>query len=291
MKVFIARYAGFCMGVQRAIDLAHKTADQTPPPVFVLHEIVHNRTVVEELEKRGVFTVDEVEQVDSGTLIISAHGTSPDVIVKAKEKGLKVVDTTCPLVSKIDRIVKRLAGEGYLILLLGDKDHAEVKGLKGVAPDSTVVFRQIEEVDYMPPHEGPVALVSQTTQNIRFFDEVVCRVREKYPQAEVYNTICDATEKRQSSVIELGRQVELMITVGSHNSANSKRLQEVAATVAPMSFIVDNAGELEPAWFDGVERVGVTAGASTPDILIQGVIDRINEISLERFGKPLEERP
>jgi (E)-4-hydroxy-3-methyl-but-2-enyl pyrophosphate reductase len=219
-----------------------------------------------------------VDEVDAGTLIISAHGAAPDVIAKAKGKGLKVVDTTCPLVSKIDRIVKRLTGEGYTILLLGDKDHAEVKGLKGVAPDSTIVFRYEDEIATLPRMDGPVALVSQTTQNVKFFEAIAEKIKERYPQAEIYNTICDATEKRQSSVLTLGKQVDIMITVGSRNSANSKRLQEVAATVAPASHLVDNAGELDPMWFKGVEKVGVTAGASTPDVLIRGVIERIKEL-------------
>ena len=281
MKVLLAEYAGFCMGVQRAIDLAHRTAEEAAAPVFVLHEIVHNKSVVRDLEAKGVKSVDNVDQVEGGTLIISAHGASPDVIEKAKAKGLTVVDTTCPLVSKIDRIVKKLAQNGYTILLLGDKDHAEVRGLKGVAPDSTIVFRYEDEIAGLPEMDRPVALVSQTTQNIKYFESIAEKIKEKYPQAEVFNTICDATEKRQSSVIELGKQVDLMITVGSRNSANSKRLQEVASTVAPKSYLVDNAAELNPEWFAGVRTVGVTAGASTPDNLIQGVIDKIKAIGEE----------
>lgn len=266
------------MGVQRAIDLAHKTAAEASSPVFVLHEIVHNKSVVNDLAKKGVKSVDSVDEVENGTLIISAHGTSPDTIERAKAKGLTVVDTTCPLVSKIDRIVKRLDQAGYKILLLGDKDHAEVKGLKGVAPDNTLVFKYEDEIDALPHMEGPVALVSQTTQNIKYFEDIVEKIKGKYPQVEVFNTICDATEKRQTSVLELGRKVDLMITVGSRNSANSKRLQEVASTVAPRSYLVDNAAELDPEWFKGVNTVGVTAGASTPDVLIDGVIEKIKEL-------------
>ncbi len=266
------------MGVQRAIDLAHKTASEEAAPVFVLHEIVHNNSVVSDLAARGVKSVDSVDEVDEGTLIISAHGAAPEVIEKAQTKGLKVVDTTCPLVSKIDRIITRLTRSGHTIFLLGDKDHAEVKGVKAVAPDVTHVFRFLEEIDSLPQVEGPAALVSQTTQNIKFFEEVAEKIKRRYPQAEIYNTICDATEKRQTAAIDLGRQVEIMITVGSRNSANSKRLQEVAATVAPRSYLVDNAQELDPKWFAGVSRVGVTAGASTPDVLIDGVIERIKRI-------------
>lgn len=281
MKVFLAEHAGFCMGVQRAIDIAHKTAEEADGPVFVLHEIVHNKAVVRDLEKKGVKSVDCVEEVDAGTLIISAHGASPDVIVKAKSKGLTVVDTSCPLVSKIDRIIKRLAQSGYTILLLGDKDHAEVKGLCGVAPESTYVFRYEDEIELLPKLNGPVALVSQTTQNIKYFEKIKERIKERYPQVEVHNTICNATEMRQGAAMEIGQMVDLMITVGSRNSANSQRLQEVAASVAPRSYLVDNASELDPGWFDGISTVGVTAGASTPDNLIKGVIDRIMEIGEE----------
>ena len=266
------------MGVQRAIDLAHKTASDAKGPVYVLHEIVHNKSVVRDLEQKGVKSADCVDEVAEGTLIISAHGASPDVIDKAKGKGLLVVDTSCPLVTKIDRIIKKLALKGYTILLLGDMDHAEVKGLSGVAPENTVVFRNEEEIDGLFKVDGPLALVSQTTQNIKYFEKIAAEIKRRYPQVQVHNTICDATEKRQSSVLTLGKKVDLMITVGSRNSANSKRLQEVAATVAPKSYLVDNASELEPAWFEGVESVGVTAGASTPDVLIEGVIARIEEI-------------
>lgn len=269
------------MGVQRAIDLAHKTAEGADGPVVVLHEIVHNKWVVKDLASKGVRSVDCVDEVDGGTLIISAHGASPDVIDRAKSKGLHVVDTSCPLVSKIDRIIKKLATAGYVILLLGDKDHAEVQGLRGVAPEQTIVFRDEDEIDSFPDIEGPVALVSQTTQNIKFFDTIAGRIKARYPQAEIHNTICNATETRQTAVMELGSRVDVMITVGSRNSANSKRLQEVAAAVAPKSYLVDNASEIDPAWFEGVESVGVTAGASTPDVLIRGVIDRIQEIGEE----------
>jgi len=278
MKVFLAEHAGFCMGVQRAIDLAHKTAADAGEPVFVLHEIVHNQSVVKDLANKGVKSVDCVDEVEAGTLIISAHGAAPDVIESAKGKGLKVVDTSCPLVAKIDRIIKKLAERGFTIMLLGDRDHAEVKGLTGVAPERTHVFRYEDDVATLPMVDGPVALVSQTTQNIKHFERIVELIKARYPQVEVHNTICDATEKRQSSVIKLGQAVDIMITVGSRNSANSKRLQEVAATVAPKSYLVDNASELEPEWFVGVETVGVTAGASTPDVLIAGVIERIKEL-------------
>ena len=278
MKVFLAEYAGFCMGVQRAIGLAHRTAAEGAKPVFVLHEIVHNKSVVDDLATKGVRSVDDVDEVDGGTLIISAHGAAPDVIERAREKGLTVVDTTCPLVSKIDRIINKLASRGYTIFLLGDKDHAEVKGLMAVAPESIHVFSYEEGVASLPDVKGPVALVSQTTQNLKSFEEASVGIKARYPQAEVYNTICDATEKRQNSALELGKSVDLMITVGSRNSANSNRLKEVAATVARKSYLVDNADELDPEWFSGVENVGVTAGASTPDMLIRGVISRIKEI-------------
>jgi len=278
MKVYLAEHAGFCMGVQRAIDLAHKTAGESEPPVTVLHEIVHNKSVVADLQKKGVKSADDVAEVECGTLIISAHGASPDVIREAEAKGLRVVDTSCPLVSKIDRIIKKLAQSGYTVLLLGDKDHAEVKGLGGVAPERTYVFRYEDEIEGLPDTDGPVALVSQTTQNIMFFEKVVGLIRKRFPQVEVYNTICNATETRQNAALELAGKVDVMITVGSRNSANSNRLREVAATVAPRSYLVDNASELDPAWFEGVESVGVTAGASTPDNLIQGVIERIKEL-------------
>lgn len=286
MEIFLTEYAGVCVGVKRAIKIAHKTAEDASGPIFVLHEIVHNTHVVNDLANRGVHSVDDVGEVHEGTLIISAHGVSPSVIAEAKSRNLDVVDTTCPLVSKIHRIVKTLAERNYTILLLGEESHDEVMGVQGVAQDHIHIFHRKEEISSLPLTNGPVALVSQTTQSIKYFDEILDLLVERYPQLEVHNTICDATEKRQTSALAIAGNMDVMITVGSMSSANSRRLQEVSGGLCSASYLVDQATEVQEEWFVGNERVGVTAGASTPDYLIEGVIEKLKDISLSKGFAP-----
>lgn len=286
MDIFLPEYAGVCVGVKRAIKLAHKTSEEAKGPVFILHEIVHNTHVVKDLSERGVKSVEEVREVESGTLIISAHGVAPSVIEEARSRNLDVVDTTCPLVSKIHRIVKTLSAHNYTIFLLGEKNHDEVMGVCGVATENIHVFHRKEEIPGLPLTDGPVALVSQTTQSIKYFDEILDLLKKKYPQLEVHNTICDATEKRQTSVLEIAGDMDIMITVGSMSSANSRRLQEVSGGLCRASYLVDSADEVSPDWFSGSEKVGVTAGASTPEWLIEGVIEKLVRISREKGFEP-----
>ncbi len=286
MEIFLTEYAGVCVGVKRAIKMAHRTTEDSDGPIFVLHEIVHNNHVVNDLANRGVQSVDDVSEVTTGTLIISAHGVSPSVISEAKSRNLDVVDTTCPLVSKIHRIVKALSDKSYTILLLGEKSHDEVMGVQGHAKDNIHIFHRKEEIHGLPLTDGPVALVSQTTQSIKYFDEILTLLKERYPQLEVHNTICDATEKRQTSALEIAGNMDVMITVGSMSSANSRRLQEVSGGLCKDSYLVDTAADIRAEWFTGGERVGVTAGASTPDYLIEGVIEKLMEISVEKGVAP-----
>jgi 4-hydroxy-3-methylbut-2-enyl diphosphate reductase len=286
MDIFLPEYAGVCVGVKRAIKLAHKTSEEAQGPVFILHEIVHNTHVVKDLSERGVKSVEEVREVESGTLIISAHGVAPSVIAEAHARNLDVVDTTCPLVSKIHRIVKNLSAHNYTIFLLGEKNHDEVMGVCGVATENIHVFHKKEEIQGLPLTDGPVALVSQTTQSIKYFDEILELLKNRYPQLEVHNTICDATEKRQTSVLEIAGDMDIMITVGSTSSANSRRLQEVSGGLCRASYLVDSADEVNQEWFTGSEKVGVTAGASTPEWLIEGVIEKLVKISREKGFEP-----
>lgn len=286
MDIFLPEYAGVCVGVKRAIKLAHKTSEEAQGPVFILHEIVHNTHVVKDLSERGVKSVDEVREVESGTLIISAHGVAPSVIAEAHARNLDVVDTTCPLVSKIHRIVKNLSAHNYTIFLLGEKNHDEVMGVCGVGTENIHVFHKKEEIQGLPLTDGPVALVSQTTQSIKYFDEILELLKKRYPQLEVHNTICDATEKRQTSVLEIAGDMDIMITVGSMSSANSRRLQEVSGGLCRASYLVDSADEVSAEWFNGSEKVGVTAGASTPEWLIEGVIEKLVKISREKGFEP-----
>lgn len=278
MKIHLAREAGFCFGVERAIDMVQEARDKHPErPIDILNEIVHNKHVIEGFERQDVRSVDDVEGARDGIFVISAHGVSPAVVERARSRGLEVLDVTCPLVTKIHRTASRLVGQGYEVLLLGDEGHDEVAGVLGVAPEHIHRIRHLEEVDALPGWEK-VALVSQTTQGMAEFAEMRERLAERFPRLEVHNTICNATEQRQEAMHELARVAEAVYVVGSANSANATRLRDIASGHGRPAWLIEDASGIDPAHVEGVGTVGVSAGASTPDNLIQSVIARLQEL-------------
>jgi 4-hydroxy-3-methylbut-2-enyl diphosphate reductase len=281
-KIIIADYYGFCMGVKRAISMTEVAAARDDN-VTIFKKIVHNEAVVEKFMTEGIGQSDDVQSVENGTLIIPAHGASPDIIRAAVAKGLSVIDATCPLVIRIHKIVKRLAERGYHIIHFGDSRHDETIGIVGHAPDKVTVVSSAEELDRVKPGTGKIALTSQTTARVNDFVEIEKKSRRLFPQIEVFNTICNATSHRQAAVLELAPRVDIMLVVGSSSSANSKRMVQIAGTVCPRSYLVNSADEINPEWFRDrkkpVNTVGLSAGASTPDFLIAGAIERLREIA------------
>jgi 4-hydroxy-3-methylbut-2-enyl diphosphate reductase len=277
-RVLLAAPRGYCAGVDRAVVTVERALDTYGPPVYVRKQIVHNRHVVEDLEARGAVFVEELAEVPAGsTVVFSAHGVSPEVHAEAAERGLKTIDATCPLVTKVHKEATRFAADGVEILLIGHAGHEEVEGTTGEAPDHITLVQHPDDVDAVEVKDpSKVAWLSQTTLSVDETYETVTRLREKFPLLldPPSDDICYATQNRQSAVKQLAPGCDLMIVVGSRNSSNSVRLVEVALEAgAKASHRVDNAGEIDEAWLDGVLQVGVTSGASVPEELVQGVLD------------------
>ena len=277
-RVLLAAPRGYCAGVDRAVVTVERALDTYGPPVYVRKQIVHNRHVVEDLETRGAVFVEELAEVPAGsTVVFSAHGVSPEVHAEAAARGLKTIDATCPLVTKVHKEATRFAADGVEILLIGHAGHEEVEGTTGEAPDHITLVQHPDDVDAVEVKDPTkVAWLSQTTLSVDETYETVTRLREKFPLLldPPSDDICYATQNRQSAVKQLAPGCDLVIVVGSRNSSNSVRLVEVALEAgAKASHRVDNAGEIDEAWLDGVDSVGVTSGASVPDELVQGVLD------------------
>ena len=275
-KVLLASPRGYCAGVDRAVIAVEKALDHYGAPVYVRKQIVHNKHVVSSLEKRGAIFVEEVDEVPEGSILVfSAHGVSPAVVAAADARGLNTIDATCPLVTKVHREVQRFAKEDYDILLIGHEGHEEVEGTAGEAPDKVqIVDVAIEGVRVRDPQK--LIWLSQTTLSVDETMETVVRLREKFPtlQNPPSDDICYATQNRQVAIKKIGVDSDLVIVVGSANSSNTVRLVEVALDAgAKAAYRVDFASEIDEAWFEGVETVGVSSGASVPEELVEEVLD------------------
>lgn len=282
-RVIVAAPRGYCAGVDRAVVTVHRALQKYGAPVYVRKQIVHNLHVVKTLEEKGAIFVDELDEVPTGELVIfSAHGVSPAVREEAKSRNLRTIDATCPLVTKVHNEARRFAKQGLPILLIGHEGHEEVEGTQGEAPESITLVQHPDEVDGLDvPTDQPVAWLSQTTLSVDETSQTVQKLREKYPQLldPPSDDICYATSNRQAAIKEIAADSDLVIVVGSANSSNSVRLVEVAAEAgAKRAERVDYAEEIDPSWLEGVETVGLTSGASVPEELVQGVIERLAEL-------------
>jgi 4-hydroxy-3-methylbut-2-en-1-yl diphosphate reductase len=281
-SVLLADPRGYCAGVDRAVITVEKALDLYGAPVYVRKQIVHNKHVVNNLSERGAIFVEELDEVPEGaTVVFSAHGVSPMVHAEAAERSLKTIDATCPLVTKVHHEARRFANEGYRILLIGHAGHEEVEGTAGEAPEHITLVQTPDDVDALEFPEGTrLSWLSQTTLSVDETMETVRRLREKFPQLEdpPSDDICYATQNRQVAVKEIAKNADLVIVVGSANSSNSVRLVEVALEAgAKASYRIDDISEIDEAWLDGVEHVGVTSGASVPDDLVQEVLGYLAE--------------
>jgi 4-hydroxy-3-methylbut-2-enyl diphosphate reductase len=278
-SLLLASPRGFCAGVIRAIDIVRLTLEKLGAPVYVRKEIVHNRHVVEELSAQGAIFVDHVEDAPPGAVIVfSAHGVSPEVREQAALRRMHVIDATCPLVTKVHVEAVRYAREGYSVVLIGHRDHDEVIGTLGEAPDIIQVISSAAEVaDLVVADPLRVAYLTQTTLSVDDTKDVVDRLRARFPAlvGPSSQDICYATENRQNAVKQIAGRVDLVLVVGSTNSSNSKRLVEVASGLVTRAYLIESARDIVPDWLDGCTRIGVTAGASTPDYLVGEVIDAL----------------
>ncbi|MGQ0481386.1 MAG: 4-hydroxy-3-methylbut-2-enyl diphosphate reductase [Pseudonocardia sp.] len=281
-RVLLAKPRGYCAGVDRAVVAVEKALEAHGAPVYVRKEIVHNKHVVQTLRDRGAIFVDEADQVPEGALVVfSAHGVAPTVHTQAAERGLRTIDATCPLVTKVHHEAKRFAADDYDILLVGHHGHEEVEGTAGEAPEHVQLVESAEDVAAVVVRDPEkVVWLSQTTLSVDETMDTVRQLRERFPslQDPPSDDICYATQNRQVAVKAMAPHCDLVLVVGSQNSSNSKRLVEVALSAgAGASYLIDVAGEIDEAWLDGVGTVGVTSGASVPELLVQGVVSYLGE--------------
>ena len=276
-KIYLLKPRGFCAGVVRAIDVVKIALDLYGPPVYVRKEIVHNKHVVDELRQAGAIFVEELDEVPAGgRAIFSAHGVAPAVRRQAKERALEVIDATCPLVTKVHLEAVRFARDGFSIVLIGHKDHDEVIGTLGEVPECSYLVETVEDADRLElPDPTRVRYLTQTTLSLDETKDIIERLKERFPliQGPPAQDICYATENRQMAVKAVSEVCDLLLVVGSQNSSNSKRLVEVGANFGVRSFLVNDCTDVHEAWLDGVKNVGVTAGASAPEHLVEELID------------------
>lgn len=291
-RVVVAAPRGYCAGVDRAVVTVEKALERFGAPVYVRKQIVHNKHVVEGLEAKGAIFVEELDEVPADSLVIfSAHGISPQVRTEAQSRGLRTIDATCPLVTKVHNEAKRFAGQGLPILLIGHSGHEEVEGTTGEAPENITLIEHPDDVDTLDlPADTKVAWLSQTTLSVDETAQTVGRLRDRFPNLvdPPSDDICYATQNRQDAVKQIAGHSELVIVVGSRNSSNSVRLVEVALDAgAKAAYRVDDASELQDEWFVGVDQIGVTSGASVPVELVDGVLQRLIELG---YPAAVEER-
>ncbi len=305
MEILLARDMGFCFGVRRAIDIMERAADETgrdagepdtvKGEIASLGDVVHNPQVVDYLSQRGVKVVNQLSEVPEGRVAITAHGVGPQVLQEVQERGLAMVDATCPIVTRSQRWAQKLAREGFAILIFGDANHREVRGVLAWAGGKGIAITEegLDSLAFTPDPPGPTALpgglpskiavMSQTTQSPQRFAAFVAKLLETHidriSELRVINTLCGVTSNQQAAAQELAQQVQVMIVIGGRNSANTRHLAEVCQEEGVATYHIEAAAELEAAWLQGVERVGVTAGASTPDFVIEEVVARLRELS------------
>ncbi len=283
MQVYLAQPRGFCAGVNRAIAIVEKALAVYGRPIYVRHEIVHNKTVVNELKAKGAIFVEHLSEVpDGATAILSAHGVPQSVKEYAATRNLRIFDATCPLVMKVHREVIKMHREGLSVVVIGHKGHAEVQGTMGQVPGNIFRVYSNEEVDALQvPDPQKVGYVTQTTLSADETKEVIARLKLRFPMIKSLSAadICYATQSRQEAVKKLAARVQLVLVIGSSTSSNSRRLRDIAQKAGVKAFLIDSAEDIEPSWFDGIERLGLTAGASAPEHLVQGVVEFLKKRS------------
>ena len=288
-EILLAEPRGFCAGVDRAIEIVERALLKFGAPIYVRHEIVHNTYVVNDLKARGAIFIEDLAEVPAGaTLVFSAHGVSQAVQEEAKRRGFSIFDATCPLVTKVHVEVAKLAKEGYEFLMIGHKGHPEVEGTMGQLLDGIYLVEDEADVHAVQPRQSEkLAVVTQTTLSVDDAASILAAIRQRFPQIREpkQQDICYATQNRQDAVKQLAGQVDVLIVVGSPTSSNSNRLRELAERLGTPAFMVDSPEELQPQWFAQATRVGLTAGASAPEVLVQGVIARIQALGAASVRK------
>jgi len=281
MEIVLAESLGFCMGVKRAVDLAYRALERSNGlPIVTLGPIIHNAQEIDRLAANGIRMVDEETLPEKGIAIIRAHGSAPHVYESLKARGFRILDGTCPYVHYSQRKAVELAETGYTVVIVGDKHHPEIQGILGYLKDQAQVVKTIEEALALPKYQR-IGIIAQTTISPKKYDAIASVLRTKADEVKVCETICDATEENQSSIRKLASTVDILYVIGGRHSANSNKLVETARDICPRTNLIETEVEINPSDLEGVKRVGISAGASTPDWMIQQVVTRLRRLSEE----------
>lgn len=279
MQIIVAKKAGFCFGVKRAIDITFRLAKEGEKGVYTYGPLIHNPQVVEELQNMGINTINDLGSSDIKTLIIRTHGVAPETYTESSKMAFNLIDATCPFVKKAQKYTKKLSDEGYEVLIIGDRLHPEVQGLIGYAGGDVKVT---DNMGNIPPLKKKVGIIVQTTQSFETFKNIVLEVLRSAKEVKIYNTICDSTTQRIRETKELARKADIMIIVGGKNSSNTNQLVRLSKSFCDKVYHVETSDEIMKEWFDNAKIAGITGGASTPQRIIEDVVNKIREISVRR---------
>ena len=285
MDILLAEPRGYCAGVVRAVDIVELALTKIGNPIYVRHEIIHNQHVVNEVKDKGAIFVEEISEIpENSTVIFSAHGVSPLVWEEAQKKNLNIIDATCPLVTKVHLEAIKYAKDGYTILLVGHKGHDEVIGTMGEAPDNTILVESVEDIPLLNiPNSEKVVALTQTTLSVSDTANIISALKEKFPKLVTRNDICYATTNRQNALDSITDDVDLVLVVGAKNSSNSNRLKELASERGIEAYLVNGPEDVKLDWLEGKSSIGITSGASTPEVLVNGVIEKIKPSNIQNI--------
>ena len=285
MDILLAEPRGYCAGVVRAVDIVELALTKIGNPIYVRHEIIHNQHVVNELKDKGAIFVEEISEIpENSTVIFSAHGVSPLVWEEAQKKNLNIIDATCPLATKVHLEAIKYAKDGYTILLVGHKGHDEVIGTMGEAPDNTILVESVEDIPLLNiPNSEKVVALTQTTLSVSDTANIISALKEKFPKLVTRNDICYATTNRQNALDSITDDVDLVLVVGAKNSSNSNRLKELASERGIEAYLVNGPEDVKLDWLEGKSSIGITSGASTPEVLVNGVIEKIKPSNIQNI--------
>lgn len=279
MEIILAEDAGFCYGVKRAINLALNSVGKTQN-IYTLGPIIHNPQVVKKLTEQGIKEIKDIDQIESGTIIFRSHGVSPKIYQKASEKGLKIIDATCPNVAKVQKIALHLQKKGYTLIVVGEKEHPEVKSILETVNKNAYCISSVKEISKIPLKINKIGIVAQTTQTLDNFKKIISKLIPYFKELRVFNTICHATLSRQKSSLQLAKKVEVMLVIGGYNSANTKKLTDICRKINSNTYHIEEAKELKEEWIKNKNIIGVTAGASTPFWIIEEVINKLKSMNI-----------
>lgn len=284
MEIIVAKNSGLCYGVKRALNLAKETRHERNGKVLTLGDLIHNPRVIVDLKKQGIHSIENLNELKKGTIIIRSHGISPEVYESLEEKNMEIVDATCPIVKRIQKLVEILAENKEEIIIVGNKDHPEIKGLIGFSQERGIIVENEIQIKHLP-HKKKRAVLAQSTQDLYIFGKIVTALIEKTVELRVYNTICHSTQTRQKSTSELASQVDTLFIVGGKNSSNTQKLYQISRRILPETYFVENAEQITPEMLKRAKKIGISGGASTPHEAIQEAVEKIKNsygLQLER---------